>query len=60
MHQDSTPDHVAKDAMSSMKEYNINVIMLYEQLSKSSNAASMNYSVWDVKKIKNEYESIIY
>ena len=52
MHQDSIPDHVTKDAMSFMKEYNINVIMPHEQLSKSSNAASINYSVWDVKKKK--------
>ena len=45
LHQDSAPDHVAKDTISYMKEHNINVIMLHEWLPKSFNAASMDYSI---------------
>ena len=50
LHQDSAVGHVAKDTISYMKEHNINVIMLYEWLPKSSDAALMDYSIRDVMK----------
>ena len=52
LHQDSAPDHVAKDTISYMKEHNINIIMPHEceWLPKSPDAAPMDYSIWSVMK----------
>ena len=45
LHQDSGPGHVAKDTISYMKEHNIDVILLHEWLSKSRDAAPMDYLI---------------
>ncbi|CAF2387884.1 unnamed protein product [Rotaria sp. Silwood2] len=50
LHQDSAPGHTAKWTVSYMKEKKIQVMTPAEWLTKSSDTAPMDYSIWSILK----------